>query len=251
MSLVLGIDVGATGIKGNLVDVAKGELVGDRYKLGTPEKSTPKNILKTMQEIIEHFDWVGKDLGIGFPSIINKGKTLSAANIDDEWLGFEAEVFFKKELNARLRMINDADAAGIAELYYGAAKGVMGTVILLTLGTGIGSAIFLDGKLVPNTELGHLHYKKSIAEHYAANSVRERKELKFKEWSVELQNVLLYIEHLFSPDLFILGGGVSRKFEKFGKHLDKVRAEIVPAQMKNEAGIIGAAMALGMPGITD
>ena len=125
-------------------------------------------------------------------------------------------------------------------------KGVMGTVILLTLGTGIGSAIFLDGKLVPNTELGHLKYKKSIAEHYAANSARENKGLKYSEWGGELEDVLIHIEKLFSPDLFILGGGVSKKFEKFGKYLTKVRANVVPAQMKNEAGIIGAAMALNL-----
>ena len=245
-NIVLGIDVGATGIKGNLVDIVKGELVGERFKLGTPEKSTPENVLSTMKEIISKFSWEGKDIGIGFPSIISKGKTLSAANIDKSWLNFDAEDFFKRELKANLRIINDADAAGIAELQYGAAKGVMGTVILLTLGTGIGSAIFLDGKLVPNTELGHLKYKKSIAEHYAANSARENKDLKYSEWGKELEDVLLHIEKLFSPDLFILGGGISKKFEKFGKYLSKVRANVVPAEMKNEAGIIGAAMALNL-----
>lgn len=245
-NIVLGIDVGATGIKGNLVDIDKGELVGERFKLATPEKSTPENVIKVIKEIIAHFEWQGKDLGIGFPSIISKGKTLSAANIDQDWLNFDAEAFFRNELQATLTLINDADAAGIAELHFGAAKGVMGTVILLTLGTGIGSAIFLNGNLVPNTELGHLKYKKSIAEHYAANSARERKDLKYSQWGEELQKVLLYIEHLFSPDMFILGGGISKKFDKFGEYLSDVRAEIVPAQMRNGAGIIGAAMALGM-----
>ena len=246
MSTVLGIDVGATGIKGALVDTKKGEMIGERLKIATPNKSTPENVVKVIKEVIDHFDWKGKDLGIGFPSIIRRGQTLSAANIDKKWLNFEAEKFFNKELRANLALINDADAAGISERYHGAAKNVEGTVILLTLGTGIGSAFFKDGVLVPNTELGHLHYKKSIAEHYAANSARENKDLNFEEWGEELEKVLLYIEHLFSPDLFILGGGISKKFHKFSKYLVKVRAEIVPAEMRNEAGIIGAAMALKM-----
>ncbi|WP_235297960.1 polyphosphate--glucose phosphotransferase [Portibacter marinus] len=246
MSKILGIDVGATGIKGAIVDTKKGEMITDRFKLATPNKSTPKHVLKVMQKIIKHFDWEGKDVGIGFPSIINYGYTLSAANIHNKWLNFPAEKYFRKKLDARIQLINDADAAGISERYHGAAKDVKGTVILLTLGTGIGSAIFRNGLLIPNTELGHLHYKESIAEHYAANSVRERNDLKYKEWSVELQNVLLYIEHLFSPDLFILGGGVSKKFHKYEKYLKKVRAKIVAAKMRNEAGIIGAAMALDM-----
>ncbi len=246
MGNILGIDVGATGIKGAIVDTEKGEMTSERFKLGTPEKSTPPNMLKVIQEIIKHFNWQGKPIGIGFPSIVSKGHTLSAANIDDEWLNFPAEEFFTRELGAELKMINDADAAGISERYHGAAKDVKGTVILLTLGTGIGSAIFRDGLLIPNTELGHLKYKKSIAEHYAANSARENKDLKYKEWGDELQNVLLYIEHLFSPDLFILGGGISKKFHKYEKYLSEVRAKIVAAEMKNEAGIVGAAMALNM-----
>jgi len=246
MSKILGIDVGATGIKGAIVDTKKGEMISDRFKLATPKKSTPKHVLSVMKKIIKNFDWQGKDIGIGFPSIISDGQTLSAANIDEEWLNFPAETYFKRELDAKIQLINDADAAGISERYHGAAKDVKGTVILLTLGTGIGSAIFRNGALIPNTELGHLHYKKSIAEHYAANSARERKDLSYKEWSIELQNILLYIEHLFSPDLFILGGGISKKFHKYEKYLQEVRAKVVAAEMKNEAGIIGAAMALDM-----
>ena len=192
MDIVLGIDVGATGIKGNLVDVTRGELISDRHKIPTPKKSNPENVLNTIKKIISHFDWEGKDLGIGFPSIISGGKTLTAANIDKGWIDFNAESYFKKELKANLRLINDADAAGLSELYYGAAKGVMGTVILLTLGTGIGSAIFRDGRLIPNTELGHLIYKDSIAEHYGANSARERKDLNYKEWGIELSLFLSY-----------------------------------------------------------
>jgi len=244
MSIVLGIDVGATGIKGNLIDTASGTLVSERYKLPTPGKSTPANVVKILKEIIEHFKWEGKDLGIGFPSIVRNGKTLSASNIDDAWINFNAEDYLKKELKANLILINDADAAGISELYYGAAKGKMGTVILLTLGTGIGSAIFFDGKLIPNTELGHLRYKKSITEQYASNSARERKELSYEQWAKDLEKVLLYIEHLFSPDLFIIGGGISKKFDKYATFLNKVNADIVPAVMLNAAGSIGAAMAL-------
>jgi polyphosphate glucokinase len=244
MSIVLGIDVGATGIKGNLIDTTSGTLVSERYKLPTPGKSTPANVVKILKEIIEHFKWEGKDLGIGFPSIVRNGKTLSASNIDDAWINFNAEDYLKKELKANLILINDADAAGISELYYGAAKGKMGTVILLTLGTGIGSAIFFDGKLIPNTELGHLRYKKSITEQYASNSARERKELSYEQWAKDLEKVLLYIEHLFSPDLFIIGGGISKKFDKYATFLNKVKADIVPAVMLNAAGSIGAAMAL-------
>lgn len=244
MSIVLGIDVGATGIKGNLIDTTSGTLVSERYKLPTPGKSTPANVVKILKEIIEHFKWEGKDLGIGFPSIVRNGKTLSASNIDDAWINFNAEDYLKKELKANLILINDADAAGISELYYGAAKGKMGTVILLTLGTGIGSAIFFDGKLIPNTELGHLRYKKSITEQYASNSARERKELSYEQWAKDLEKVLLYIEHLFSPDLFIIGGGISKKFDKYATFLNKVNADIVPAVMLNAAGSIGAAMAL-------
>lgn len=246
MSKILGIDVGATGIKGGIVDTKKGEMITERHKILTPDKSTPKNVLKVMKEIVKHFDWQGKDIGIGFPSIISKGRTLSAANIDQEWLDFPAEKFLKNGLGSRISLVNDADAAGISERYHGAAKEEKGTIILLTLGTGIGSAIFRKGILVPNTELGHLKYKKSIAEHYAANSARKNKNLSYKEWAEELQNVLLYIEHLFSPDLFILGGGVSKKFDNFGGHLKKVRAKVVAAEMRNEAGIVGAAMALDM-----
>lgn len=242
MSTILGIDVGATGIKGNLVDTKNGVIIDERLKLPTPGKSNPKNVLSTIKKIIDHFKWKNKEIGIGFPSIIHHGKTLSAANIDESWLGFDAEQYFIKELKTKVKLVNDADAAGLAELHYGSAKGVLGTVILLTLGTGIGSAIFRDGLLIPNTELGHLKYKKSIAEHYAANSARERKKLTYKEWGKELQDVLLYIEHLFSPDLFILGGGISKKFHKYENHLHKVKADIIPAEMRNDAGIIGAAM---------
>lgn len=244
MSIVLGIDVGATGIKGNLVDLSKGEVIAERHKIATPSNSNPENVVSVMKQIIEHFDWKGKELGVGFPSIISHGKTLTAANIHESWVDFPITEYFKQELVADLTVINDADAAGIAELEYGEAKDKDGTVILLTLGTGIGSAIFYNGVLIPNTELGHLKYKKSITEHYASNSAREKKELSYNKWGKELEKVMMYIEELFSPELFILGGGISKKFEKYSHHLSGVRADIVPAKMRNEAGIIGAAMAL-------
>lgn len=242
MSTVLGIDVGATGIKGNLVDTRTGKLLKERYKIETPELSTPDNVTKGIKEIVDHFKWGGNPIGIGFPSIVYHGKTITASNVHEDWVYFDAENYFIRELKAKVKLINDADAAGLAELHYGAARGVMGTVILLTLGTGIGSAIFRDGMLLPNTELGHLKYKKTILEHYAANSARERKNLSFTRWGNEVQNGLLYIEHLFSPDLFIIGGGISKKFSKFSRHLKSVKAEIIPAEMRNNAGIIGAAM---------
>ncbi len=243
MSIILGIDVGATGIKGNLVDTSNGNLVGERFKLPTPDVSTPQQVTKVLKEIINYFNWKGKNVGIGFPSIISKGRILTATNIDNDWINLDGEKFFEKELKAKIKLVNDADAAGVAELYFGAAKDKKGTVILLTLGTGIGSAMFLNGKLIPNTELGHLKYKKGITENYAANSARERKKMSYKEWGKELQNVLLYIEHIFSPDLFIIGGGVSKHFNLYSKYLTATKAEIVPAKMRNDAGIIGAAMA--------
>ena len=240
---VLGIDIGGSGIKGNIVDTSTGTLLYERFKILTPKPSTPEAVSGVIREIVHHFNWEGKGIGIGFPAIIKNGQCLSASNIDKSWLNFPIEQFFADELNAPVLVINDADAAGRAEIQFGIGKGEMGTVILLTLGTGIGSALFYNGNLIPNTELGHLLYKESIFEHYASSGAKKKKGLSMQAWARELKRYLLHINHLFSPELIILGGGISRKFDKFSPYLDKVPTRIIPANFQNSAGILGAAIA--------
>ncbi len=243
MDKILGIDVGATGIKGNLVDLKKGITLLDRKKIKTPTHSTPESIAGIIKELIQHFDWKGKPIGIGFPAIVKNGKTLSASNIDDSWLHFEAEQYLKKSLKCPLVLVNDADAAGIAEVKFGMGKNVAGTSILLTLGTGIGSALFYNGVLVPNTEMGHLKWKDKVLEKYTSNKFREINRLSWKAWAKELNKAIDHIDFIFSPDMIILGGGISKHFVKYEQYLTKSNCPIVPAAMKNDAGIIGAAMA--------
>lgn len=242
MDKILGIDVGATGIKGNIVDVKKGIVLEERYKLKTPPKSTPANVLGVMNEIVTHFKWKGKPVGVGFPAIVQKGKTLSAPNVDNSWLGFSARKFLEKGTSCPLNMINDADAAGIAEVKFGMGKDKEGTVVLLTLGTGVGSAVFRDGKLLPNVELGHLVWKDKVLEKYMSNKVREINNLSWKSWGKELNRGLAHIDFLFSPDLIVLGGGISKKFHLFSPYINGTKCKVVAAEMKNDAGIIGAAM---------
>ena len=242
MGKILGIDVGATGIKGNIVDTEKGIVLESRYKLKTPKISTPKAVLEVINQIIDHFEWKGKPIGIGFPAIVQHGKTQSAANVDDKWINFDARTFLEEGTGCPLNIVNDADAAGIAEVEFGRGKGVKGTVILLTLGTGIGSAIFLNSALLPNTELGHLKWKDKVLEKYMSNKVREINSLSWKVWAKELNKGLAHIDFLFSPDLIILGGGISKNFADYQEYLDKAKCDIVAAEMQNDAGIIGAAM---------
>jgi len=242
MDQILGIDVGATGIKGAVVDLEKGTLVTERFKLPTPESGLPDDMIDVIYEIIEHFDWQGKNVGFGFPAIIKNNKVCSASNIDKSWIGYK----IKKQIESRTQcpcvIINDADAAGLAELHYGKGKDVKGTMILLTLGTGIGSAIFNDGVLLPNTELGHLKYKDSIAEKYAANSARKLKGLKWDEYGKELNEFLEHVDFIFSPNLILLGGGISKKFKNFSEYISP-DLNVSPAEKFNNAGIIGAALA--------
>lgn len=241
--IVLGIDIGGSGIKGNLVDTNTGLLLQERFKILTPKPSTPKAVVKVIKEIIAHFEWEGKPLGFGFPAIIKSGTCLSASNVDKSWLNFKIQKYFEAELEAPLIVINDADAAGIAEYHYGNAEGIKGTVILLTLGTGIGSALFYNGLLVPNTEFGHLLYKDSIFEHYASSGAKKKKGLSYEDWADELNVFIKHINKLFSPERVILGGGISRKFESYGKYLEDIPIQIIPAKLQNSAGIMGAAIA--------
>lgn len=239
---ILGIDIGGSGIKGTLVDIKKGEFAVERHRIATPQPSTPTAVAKTVAEIATHFKYKGP-IGCTFPAVILHGVAMSAANVDKSWIGTDAETLFAEATGCPVHVLNDADAAGVAEMTHGVGRDRQGVVIMLTLGTGIGSAIFIDGILVPNTEFGHVEMNNGQeAEHYAASSVRESEDLSWKKWGKRLNKYLNYMEVLFTPDLFILGGGVSKKSEKFMEYID-VRAEVLPAELLNDAGIIGAAMA--------
>jgi polyphosphate glucokinase len=237
-----GIDVGATGIKGGLVDIENGRLIGERVKVLTPQPPTPATVADAIAEVCRNLKLKkGATVGLGFPSIIVKGVTKSAANIDKKWIDLNAQRYLSKRTGYQMQLVNDADAAGIAELKFGRAKEQDGTVILLTLGTGIGSALFINGLLVPNTELGHLKFRDGIAEDYASNRARKDHQLTYKFWGKELNSVLNHIYLLFSPDLIILGGGVSKRFSQFKDYLD-VECPVVPAKLRNNAGIVGSAL---------
>lgn len=238
---ILGIDIGGTGIKGAPVDTETGTLQAERFRIPTPHPALPNTVADVVGQIAKHFNYQGPT-GITFPAIIKKGVVFSAANVDPSWIQTDAGALFTTHVGGPVEVVNDADAAGIAEMRFGAGRDRNGVVILLTVGTGIGSAIFLDGKLLPNTEFGHLKIRGKDAEHRASEKVREDKELSWKEWAERFNEVLAELEGLFSPDLFIIGGGVSKKSEKFLPHLTtKTEVMIVPAQMQNDAGIIGAA----------
>ena len=236
---LLGIDIGGSGIKGATVDLDAGRLTRDRHKILTPQPATPKAVAKIVVELVEHFAWEGP-IGCTFPSVIRQGIVHSAANVDKSWISIDGERLLGKATSQKVVLLNDADAAGIAEMKVGAGRDRRGVVFMLTFGTGIGSGVFVDGHLVPNTELGHLEFKGMDAEHYAAARVREAEKLTYKKWGTRVNEFLLHLEKVFSPELFIIGGGVSRKLERFRDYLT-VDTELVPAKLRNEAGIIGAA----------
>lgn len=239
-SKVLGIDVGGSGVKGGIVDLGVGELITERHRLPTPKPATPKAVTAVARQLVDHFSWNGA-VGVAIPSIVRHGIVHSAANIDKSWIGEDAVKRFSKSLDRPVRVLNDADAAGLAEMHYGHAKDyVDGVVILLTLGTGIGSAIFVKGELLPNTELGHLELHGGDAEHWASAKVREDEGLSWKVWAGRLNKYLEHLEFLFSPDAFIIGGGVSRQSERFFPYLE-TSARIIAADLENRAGVVGAA----------
>jgi polyphosphate glucokinase len=237
---VLGIDVGGSGIKGAPVDIKKGKLLSERLRIETPQPATPKAIAKTFGELVKMHDWKGP-IGCGFPAIVRHGVAHSAANIDEKWIGINVEKLFSKASGCPVKVINDADAAGLAAVRYGAGKKANGTVLMLTIGTGIGSALFIDGKLVPNTEFGHLFFKGMIAEHYAANSVRKNLNLSWEEWGKRFNEYLLHIDRILSPDLVILSGGASKRFSEY-QHVITSETRIIPSAMLNNAGTVGAAV---------
>ncbi len=240
---ILGVDIGGSGIKGALVNIETGELMTERHRIPTPQPSKPEAVAEVVAQIAQHFNWQGP-IGCTFPAVIKNGKVYTAANVDSSWIGVNGEALFGTITACPVSLLNDADAAGIAEMKFGAGKGRDGVVIIHTFGTGIGSAIFVDGQLVPNTEFGHMEIRGKEAEHRASARNREEECLKWKAWAYRVNEFLTRMEALFWPDLFIIGGGVSKKHDKF-LHLLETRAEIVPAQMQNMAGIIGAALAAG------
>jgi len=239
--LLFGIDVGGSGIKGAVVDGAIGDLAADRYRIKTPQPATPDAVAETIAKIVEHFDWQGP-IGAALPSVVRHGVVSTAANIDEGWIGTDADGLLEMATGCPVRVLNDADAAGIAEMIYGAGADEPGVVILLTFGTGIGSAIFHDGILVPNSELGHLEFKEMVAEHYAAARLVERDEMELEPWAIRVGEYLNHLERILTPDLFIFGGGISKRFDEFSNHFE-VDTPVKVAQLRNNAGIVGAALA--------
>ncbi|MFB7842613.1 polyphosphate--glucose phosphotransferase [Microbacterium sp. NPDC056052] len=246
MAKAIGVDIGGTGIKAGIVDLEHGTLESDRIRVPTPKGAAPADVLAAVKEVLTTLGVEDSTLplGVAFPAIVKYGKTLSAANISKEWIGFEAEQFFEEGLGRQIHFVNDADAAGVAESRHGAARDARGLTILATLGTGIGSAFIYDGVLVPNTELGHLNFRGESIEKWAAYSAMERDELSWEAWSARLQDFFSHVEFLFSPDLFVVGGGVSKHPEKFIPLLD-LKTPIVAAIHRNSSGIIGAASLAG------
>jgi polyphosphate glucokinase len=236
-----GVDIGGSAIKGCVVDLEVGALVGERQKIETPTPSTPDEVAVVVKEIVGHFEWTGP-VGVTFPAIVKEGVILSAANVDQSWIGVHADELFGRSLGLPVVVLNDADAAGLAEMTFGAGKGRTGVVIVLTFGTGVGSALFNDGVLVPNTEFGFLRFRGGPAERYVAARVKKDDNLSWKEWGDRVNDYLGYLNRVFSPNLLILGGGVSRRFGDFASRLS-CGAEVIPAEFENQAGIIGAAMA--------
>ncbi|ETX00646.1 polyphosphate--glucose phosphotransferase [Candidatus Entotheonella palauensis] len=237
---ILGVDIGGTGIKGAPVDTATGQLTAERYRLPTPIPATPEAMSATVAQVAEHFNWKGM-VGCGFPAAVREGQVLNASNIAKSWLGQNAQKLFAKATGCAVTVANDADAAGYAEMQFGAGRDFNGIVLIITLGTGIGTALFVQGQLVPNLELGHIEINGKEAEKWTAAIVREKKQLSWKKWAGRLDIYLTHMQSYLWPDLIIVGGGVSQKHDKFLPLLT-LETRVVPAQMRNEAGIVGAAL---------
>jgi polyphosphate glucokinase len=236
----LGVDIGGSGVKGAPVDLDTAEFTAERERVETPQPSTPEAVADAVATVVGKFETEGC-IGCTFPGIVQQGVIRSAANVDKGWIDTDAAALFGERLGRKVVVLNDADAAGIAEARFGAAKGRDGVVLVLTFGTGIGSALLNDGVLVPNTELGHVELDGHDAEDHASAAVREDKDLSWDDWGGRVDRYLQHLELLFTPDLFVIGGGVSKKFDKFAEFLH-TRADIVPAELRNAAGIVGAAL---------
>jgi len=240
VTTAFGIDIGGSGVKGAPVDLEKGCLAAPRYRIPTPQPSTPAAVGRVVRRLLDHFEWTG-EVGCTFPAVVKGGVTRTAANVDSAWIDCRADEALSEISGRELHLVNDADAAGLAEVRYGAARDTRGTVIVLTLGTGIGSAVFLDGHLLPNTEFGHLEIRGKGAERRASDRVRKEEHLDWATWAKRLEQYLRRMEDLLWPDLFVIGGGVSKRHESFMPLL-QTRTPIEPARLRNDAGIIGAAL---------
>jgi polyphosphate glucokinase len=239
----LGIDIGGTGIKGAPVDTETGKLLAERQKIATPQPATPDAVAGVVKELVTSFGWTGP-MGCTFPGVVANGTVLTAANVDKSWIGTDAATLFGKATGDRVFVLNDADAAGVAEMTFGAGKDNSGTVLMLTFGTGIGSALFTRGKLVPNTEFGHIEIGGHDAEKRASERAKVLHDLSWKHWAGRVDQYLRHMEALVCPELIIIGGGISKQHDKFVPLLSGLRARIVPAAMLNDAGIVGAAMSV-------
>jgi polyphosphate glucokinase len=241
MAAYMGIDIGGSGIKGTLVDIDSGEMLAERYRLPTPVKAKPDEVAETVREVVKHFNYRGP-IGYGFPAVVRHGIVYTAANIHKSWIETHVEDLFTNITGCPSYVLNDADAAGMAEMKFGTGKDQSkGVVLMITLGTGLGTAIFVDGKLVPNTELGHIEIRGKDAEKRASDAARQKKELEWDEWSDRLNEYLRAMERLFWPDLIVLGGGISKMSHKFIPLL-RLRTPVIPAKLLNQAGMIGGAL---------
>lgn len=238
---VLGIDIGGSGIKGAPVNINDGLMLESRHRIPTPTPATPQNVAPLIAEMVKHFNWEGP-IGCGFPGVIQNGVAKTAANIDDSWIDTNVNKLFKKATGLPVSVINDADAAGLAEMKFGAGIDAKGVVLLCTVGTGIGTVMFVNGTLVPNTEFGHIELMGMDAETYAADAARKAEDLSWEEWAERFDKYLVNLEKLVNPDLIIVGGGASKKGERFLPQLT-VKARVVPAELLNNAGLVGAALA--------
>lgn len=239
---ILGIDIGGSGIKGAPVNIETGEILAERFRIPTPKPSKPKAVAEAVKEIVEFFDWKGP-VGCGFPTVIHNGKSVARGNIHKSWLGVQVDELFSERVGLSVKVINDADAAGLAEMNYGAGIGKMGLVILVTIGTGLGTGVFFNGQLIPNFELGRIYYKNGeLIEYFASDAARKKEDLSYKVWGKRFNKFLMHVVRIFSPDLFIIGGGASTKFDRFQDQIT-IDVPILIAQNQNEAGIIGAAVA--------
>ncbi len=238
---ILGVDIGGSGIKGAPVDISTGELLAERHRIPTPKPATPKAVAKTLKKLVDHFEWKDK-VCCGFPAVIQNDTVHTASNIDEKWIGTNAAQLFSEATGCPVMVLNDADAAGLAEETFGAGKDCKGVVLIITVGTGLGSALFIDGNLVPNTEFGHVFLKNRIAEEYASDATRKRENLSWGEWAKRFNRYLNHMEVLINPDRIIIGGGASKKRHKFFDDIN-IKAELIEATLLNNAGIIGAALA--------
>jgi polyphosphate glucokinase len=237
---ILGVDIGGSGIKGAPVHTKKGILKKERHRILTPDPATPEAVAGVIKELVDHFSWKGP-VGCGFPAVIQKGVAKTAANVDKSWIGTNVDELFTKVSGCPTFVVNDADAAGMAEVKFGAGRDCDGTILLITIGTGLGTVLFSKGKLVKNTELGHIILNGQDAEKYASDAARKNFNLSWEEWAGRFNEYLLYMESLFWPELIIIGGGASKKEKKFFQYLT-VQAEVKPAELLNNAGIVGAAL---------